>query len=208
VEAPDPDVLLVMLQQAERLTRLVEQLLDLSRLESGDIPLDLRKVDLGLLVREVVSEVEVARSHLVRVRVEVPAHFPPLWADRERVHQVLFNLLDNAVQFTPPGGDVVVSAVRLAGRVEVRVSDTGPGIPPEHLPFLFERFYRVDQARSRGEGGTGIGLAIARSIVESHGGRISAKSEVGKGSEFAFDLPVATTPAPSQEAVRVHGGSR
>jgi signal transduction histidine kinase len=114
-----------------------------------------------------------------------------VWADRERVHQVLFNLLDNAVRFTPDGGEVTVSAGTVDGRCEVSVTDTGPGIPPEHLPLLFERFYRVDEARSRGEGGTGIGLAIARSVVEAHGGRIWAESEPGKGSVFRFELPVA-----------------
>ena len=141
-----------------------------------------------------MSEVEAARGdHFVHVRFDVPDDLPPAWADRERIHQVLFNLLDNAVRFTPPGGEVTVSAAGAAGRCEVRVADTGPGIPPEHMPFLFERFYRVDQARSRGDGGTGIGLAIARSVVEAHGGRIRAESEVGRGSVFTFELPLAMT---------------
>jgi len=108
------------------------------------------------------------------------------------VHQVLFNLLDNAVRFTPTGGAVTVSAHRHNGAVEVKVTDTGVGIPAEHLPRLFERFYRADPARSREDGGTGIGLAIARSVVEAHGGHIRAESEIGKGSVFTFDLPVAS----------------
>jgi two-component system phosphate regulon sensor histidine kinase PhoR len=112
-------------------------------------------------------------------------------ADRERVHQVLFNLMDNAVRFTPSGGEVTVSAERHNGSVEISVADTGVGISPEHLPRLFERFYRVDTARSRDDGGTGIGLAIARSVVEAHGGHLEARSELGKGSVFTFDLPVA-----------------
>ncbi|MFN2544321.1 MAG: sensor histidine kinase [Actinomycetota bacterium] len=192
VERPDPEVLQVMLQQADRLSRLVEQLLDLSRLDSGDVPLAPHELELDGLVREVVSEVAVARAgHLVRFRDELPSDLPMVWADRERIHQVLFNLLDNAARFTPPGGEVVVSGGRVPGRCEIRVTDTGPGIPPEHLPFLFERFYRVDQARSRGVGGTGIGLAIARSVIEAHGGRIWAESEIGRGSVFGFDLPIA-----------------
>jgi signal transduction histidine kinase len=196
VERPDPDVLQVMLQQTERLSRLVDQLLDLSRLESGDVPLEREQLDIGPLVDEVLSEVAVSRDgRAVRVRSDVPSGLPPAWADRERIHQVLFNLLDNAVRFTPPGGEVVISAARGPGRCEVRVADTGPGIPPEHLPLLFERFYRVDQARSRGDGGTGIGLAIARSVVEAHGGRIWAESEVGRGSTFTFELPLARTEA-------------
>jgi signal transduction histidine kinase len=206
VEPPNPDVLQVMLQQTERLSRLVEQLLDLSRLESGDVPMDREHVDLKSLISSVIAEVQVARGdHLVAVRMEVPPEMPAVWADRERVHQVVFNLLDNAVRFTPPGGEVVVSAAVAGVRCEIRVVDPGPGIPPEHLPFLFERFYRVDSARSRGDGGTGIGLAIARSVVEAHGGRIWADSEVGVGSVFTFDLPLATSKVRSTLTT---GGSR
>jgi len=124
----------------------------------------------------------------------VPDGLAPVWADRERLHQVLFNLIGNAVRFSPGGGVVTVSARRRGSRCEVRVADTGPGIPAEHLPHVFERFYRVDPARSRGDGGTGIGLAIARSVVEAHGGRIWAESQVGEGSVFAFDLPLAGPP--------------
>jgi signal transduction histidine kinase len=206
VEAPDPRVLQVMLQQTERLSRLVDQLLDLSRLDTGDVPLDREALDLDSVAHAVASEVEVARAdHLVHVRVDVPADLPPLWADRERIHQVLFNLIDNAARFTPPGGEVAVSAVRSGQRCEVKVTDTGPGISPEHLPFLFDRFYRVDQARSRGDGGTGIGLAIAKSVVEAHGGGIRAESEVGRGSVFAFDVPLAQ--AHQRPTVRT-GGNR
>jgi signal transduction histidine kinase len=193
VEAPDPATLQVMLTQTERLSRLIDQLLELSRLESGELPLRREEVELGPLVSQVLSEIEVARSDGgVEVSSDVPADLPAIEADRERVHQVLFNLLDNAVRFTPTGGSVTVSAERHDGSVEVRVADTGVGISPEHLPRLFERFYRADPARSRGDGGTGIGLAIARSVVEAHGGHIAAASEPGTGSVFTFDLPVAS----------------
>ena len=192
VERPDPETLQVMLAQSERLGRLVDQLLELSRLESGDLSLHREEVPLRPLVSEVVSEIEVARSDkAVRLDEEIPEDLPAIFADRERVHQVLFNLLDNAVRFTPAGGHVTVSASRRRDDVDVAVSDTGPGIAPEHLPRLFERFYRVDEARSRDGGGTGIGLAIARSVVEAHGGRIWAESELGRGSVFTFELPVA-----------------
>jgi len=192
VEQPDPRTLQVMLGQSERLGRLVEQLLELSRLESGELPLHREEVSLGPLVREVRSEIEVARSDAeVKIEEDLPEDLPPVFVDRERVHQVLFNLLDNAVRFTPPGGAVMVSAHRHDGSVDVHVTDTGPGIAPEHLPRLFERFYRVDPSRSAKDGGTGIGLAIARSVVEAHGGRIRAESEEGKGSVFTFELPVA-----------------
>jgi signal transduction histidine kinase len=191
VEEPRPELLAVMLQQTERLSRLVEQLLDLSRLESGDIPMRIEPVALAPLVDRVVGEVRVARpDREIRVHNEVPEDFPPVAADRERIHQVLMNLLDNAFRFTPPGGVVTVSAVGRGEVSEVSVADTGPGIPSEHLPYVFERFYRVDPSRSREDGGTGIGLAIARSVIEAHGGRIWAESRVGRGSRFTFALPV------------------
>jgi len=156
------------------------------------VPLHREEVALRPLVSRVLSEIEVTRPRLdVELAQEVPEGLPPVYADAERVHQVLFNLLDNAVRFTPPGGRICVSAAGHNGSVDVEVRDTGPGIAPEHLPRLFERFYRVDTARSREEGGTGIGLAIARSVVEAHGGRIWAESEPGKGSTFTFELPVA-----------------
>jgi signal transduction histidine kinase len=174
------------------LGRLIEQLLELSRLESGELPLQREEIPLAPLVTQVLSEIEMARSDRgVAVESELPNDLPSVNADRERVHQVLFNLVDNAVRFTPAGGAVTVSAYRHNGSVEVKVADTGVGIPPEHLPRLFERFYRADPARSRGDGGTGIGLAIARSVVEAHGGHIRAESELGRGSVFTFDLPVA-----------------
>ena len=195
VERPDPETLQVMLAQSERLGRLVDQLLDLSRLESGDVPLDREPVPLAPLVSQVLSEIDVARADRgVAVSSAVPEDLPPAMADRERVHQVLFNLVDNAVRYTPSGGEVTVSAHRENGSVEVEVRDTGVGIPAEHLPRLFERFYRVDTSRSRDDaGGTGIGLAIARSVVEAHGGQIHAESEPGRGSTFTFELPVAPT---------------
>jgi len=195
VERPDPETLQIMLAQSERLGRLVDQLLDLSQLESGDVPLERGRVELAPLVAEVLSEIEVARPDRgVRLADAVPEDIPPVFADRERVHQVLFNLLDNAVRFTPAGGRVTVSASRHDGSVDVAVADTGPGISAEDLSRVFERFYRVDRSRSRDDGGTGIGLAIARSVVEAHGGRIWVESEPGRGSTFTFELPAAVPP--------------
>lgn len=192
VEQPDPRTLQVMLTQSERLGRLVEQLLDLSKLESGEVALHREEMPLAPVVSQVMSEIRVARPDGgVQLAQDLPDDLPPVDADRERVHQVLFNLVDNAVRFTPEGGEVRIEAHQLNGSVQVRVADTGSGIPPEHLPRLFERFYRVDSARAREDGGTGIGLAIARSVVEAHGGHLEAESELGEGSVFTFDLPVA-----------------
>jgi signal transduction histidine kinase len=192
VEQPDPKTLQVILTQTERLGRLVDQLLDLSRLESGEVHLHLEPMALAPLASRVISEISVGRSLTdVTLRNEVPDTVQ-VEADIERMHQVLYNLVDNAVRFTPPGGQVSIRAARDEARVRIEVADTGIGIGAEHLPRLFERFYRADPSRSRDDGGgTGIGLAIARSIVEGHGGRITAASEPGHGATFIFDLPAA-----------------
>src|SRR6185369_3897236 len=147
---------------------------------------------LAPLITQVAAEIEVTRgTGGSTLELDLEEDLPPVYADPERIHQVLFNLLDNALRFTPAGGRVVVTAGRAAEGVEVAVADTGPGIAPEHLSRVFERFYRVDSARSRDDGGTGIGLAIARSVVEAHDGRIWAESEPGRGSIFRFELPTA-----------------
>jgi signal transduction histidine kinase len=197
IERPDRETLQVMLGQTERLGRLVDQLLDLSRLESGEVPLHLEPMALSPVVERVISEFSVGRSMTdVALHDEVDGDLF-VDADAERIHQVLFNLVDNAVRFTPPGGEVTIAARRDADRVRVRVTDTGVGVGPEHLPRLFERFYRADASRSRDDGGgTGIGLAIARSIVEGHGGRITAESEPNNGATFTFDLPAADAALP------------
>jgi signal transduction histidine kinase len=189
VEKPNEPLFGVMVRQSERLSGLVDQLLELSRLESGDVPLKLEPVEVGPLVEQVASEIKVARSERpVRLENLVAADLPPLQADRERIHQVLFNLLDNAWRFSPPDGVVTVRAMRQNGACEVWVEDEGPGIPAKDLARVFERFYRVDPARSRDDGGTGIGLAIAKSVVEAHGGVIWAETREG-GATFRFVLP-------------------
>jgi signal transduction histidine kinase len=218
VERPDPETLQIMLQQSERLSRLVEQLLDLSRLESGDVPMELSPVRLRPLVDQVVGEVQVAAAgrgaSVAQPENRVAADAPPVLADPERVHQVLYNLLDNALRYTPQAGSVTVTGAVVDGRFELTVTDTGPGIPAEHLPFVFERFYRADAARARGRGGTGIGLAIVRSVVEAHGGRVRAESEPGVGSAFTFDLPLApdgagdTTPPEHRDVSTPDAGAR
>ncbi len=191
VERSDRETLAVMLAQSERLSRLVDELLDLSRLESGEVPLSVEPVLLRPLVEQVVAEVAIARAgHPVEVANDVAPALAPVRADAERLHQVLFNLLDNAVRFTPSGGRVGVTASSDGSRVEVSVADTGPGIPDTELSRVFERFYRLDHARSRSEGGTGIGLTIARSLVEAHGGAIWAECGREGGSVFRFSLPL------------------
>ena len=199
VEQPDPATLEVMLAQSERLGRLVEQLLDLSKLQSGEVPLHRERVPLAPLVAQVISEIEVRGPDHGTIARSLDEDLPPVDADPERVHQVLYNLVDNAVRATPGDGTITIEAHRVNGDVHVSVADTGIGIDPQDLPRVFERFYRVDPSRSRHDGGTGIGLAIARSVVEAHGGQIQATSEPGQGSVFSFDLPVATEPAGGTE---------
>ncbi len=200
IEQPDRETMQVMLNQTERLGRLVDQLLDLSKLESGEVPLQLEPMALSPAIDQVLSEFSVGRAVTdVSLTADVPEDLA-VEADRERIHQVLFNLVDNAVRFTPPGGGVTIRAWREDDRVQVEVHDTGVGVAPEHLSRLFERFYRADPARSRDDGGgTGIGLAIARSIVEGHGGRITAASQPGNGATFTFDLPAAHAAVPASD---------
>jgi signal transduction histidine kinase len=193
VEEANPETLAVMLQQTERLGKLVEGLLDLSRLESGATLMEIEAVELYPLAQQAAAEVQIARRDKdVEVAVEVPTDLV-VAADPARIGQVLFNLLDNALRFTPSGGRVGVRAAGLDGICEVVVEDTGSGIPPDRLGIVFERFYRVDPARSRADGGAGLGLAIARTIVEAHGGRIWAEAAPGGGCEIHLTLPSGGT---------------
>ena len=179
-----------MLAQVERLGRLVDQLLDLLAARVGRGPAPDRGPAAQPLVDDLISGIDVALAGRgVDVRNDV-ADLPALSADRERVHQVLFNLVDNAVRFTPDGGGVTIGPApeRLGrGRRRRHRRRDRRGASPR----LFERFYRADAARTRGEGGPGSGSRCARSVVEAHGGRISAESEPGHGSVFTFDLPSA-----------------
>jgi two-component system, OmpR family, phosphate regulon sensor histidine kinase PhoR len=187
----DRDFLEVIRKNAIRMSRLTEDLLTLARVESGEQRFDIQPVTPAELVREAVQNFrEIARTHGAELQVEDAAS-PPVSADREAIHQVFSNLIDNALKYGGSSGRVVLGA-RPAGRVvEFYVRDFGPGISSEHLPRLFERFYRVDKARSRESGGTGLGLAIAKHIVLAHGGAIRAESELNHGSTFLFTLPTA-----------------
>jgi two-component system phosphate regulon sensor histidine kinase PhoR len=176
--------------EVDSLSLLVTELLELSRIESGRVPLNLvptRPID---IVQPAVErlQLQVDRSGL-NLHVDCREDLPAVMADASRVQQVLVNLLHNAIKFTTPEGEVNVSAIRQEQWVQFAVSDTGIGIAPEDLPRIFERFYKVD--RSRASSGTGLGLAIARHLVEAHGGRIWAESEPGKGSTFYFTIPLA-----------------
>ncbi len=180
--------------EAGRLSRLVDDLQELSRVEAGAYSLDLRPFDPASLIHTAVKRLsELARKQGLALKVDLPAGLPMAQGDESRMAQVLTNLVGNALQYTPQGGEVVISALQKGNEIEFSVKDNGIGIPAEHLPHLFTRFYRVDKSRSRASGGgSGIGLTIARHLVEAHGGRIRAESEgEGQGSTFSFTLKAA-----------------
>ena len=179
-------------READRLQRLVRDLQELSRVESGALTLDRQPVPVPRLVAAVVDRLgrQFAEKE-VTLETDVPADLPPVRADEDRIGQVLLNLVGNALQYTPAGGRVVVDVRQEGEVIRLSVQDTGIGIAPEHLPHVFERFYRVDKSRSRAGGGSGIGLTIARHLVEAHGGQMWAQSAgLGQGSTFTFTLPV------------------
>jgi two-component system phosphate regulon sensor histidine kinase PhoR len=178
----------MIVTEVERLTRILEDLLILSRAE-GKIP-ERNLFSLYDLIQDVVERFQSqAEKASVRLHSEAPSPLS-LVANRDQMEQVLVNLIDNAIKYTPSGGKVEVKAETGEGQVVIRVTDTGIGIMSQDLPRLFERFYRVDKARSRQSGGTGLGLSIVKHIVETHGGKVSVESEFGRGSVFSVTLPI------------------
>jgi len=180
-------------READRLQRLVNDLQELSRVEAGAYELEPKPIDLLGLMLAVVRRLEQQfKEKDVILEVEIPANFPPIQADGDRIEQVLINLVGNALQHTPSGGKVKVSAKQQSGEIQISVSDTGIGISAEHTENIFTRFYRVEKSRARTGGGSGIGLTIAKYLVEAHGGRIWVESSGHElGSTFTFSLPNA-----------------
>jgi two-component system OmpR family sensor kinase/two-component system sensor histidine kinase BaeS len=185
--------------QTRLLSRLVNDLHDLAQAEAGQLQLRLQPTDMASLVHKAAAAFgPVAEARGVTLTCQAPAELPPMLADSARLTQVLHNLLTNALHFTPAGGTISLSAGqngKLNGQppsLWLSVRDTGEGILPEHLPHVFDRFYRADPARSRATGGSGLGLAIARAIVEAHGGEMSVASDgvPGRGSVFTVHLPL------------------
>jgi signal transduction histidine kinase len=191
VERPDPVVLKRMLGQVERLGGLVNQLLDLSRLESGAIPLRSRTFSVADLLKTAADEsgLQARGPDGVVVEVSVVPADLEVYGDPERVHQVVANLLDNAIAHSPPGGGVRMEASRNGGVARIEVRDEGPGIPSDEAARVFERFYRSDSARSSREGSSGLGLAIARWIVDLHGGDIRVDTTYSDGCNMVVELP-------------------
>ncbi|MDP2856785.1 MAG: ATP-binding protein [Bacillota bacterium] len=181
----------VILKETDRMSRLVRDLLDLSRIDYKQVAFDLRPVDPATLLRDSVRKLSVqAGNKGINLNI-VADETPAVLADWDRLQQVVLNVVANSIEFTPQGGSVTLEAAENGEMVTFRIADTGIGIPQADLPRIFERFYRVDKARSRQMGGTGLGLAIAKEIIDAHKGRIRIESQVGKGTVVTFELPVA-----------------
>jgi two-component system, OmpR family, phosphate regulon sensor histidine kinase PhoR len=211
--APSREFLEIIRKNSSRMSRLTEDLLTLARVESGETRFEPESVPPAELLHDAEESFrEIARTHGIDLRIQdlqiqdspthlqsknvpianpLPENLPPVLADREAIHQVFSNLIDNALKYGASGGRIVLGARAVSHAVEFFVQDFGAGIGSEHLPRLFERFYRVDKARSRESGGTGLGLAIAKHIMLAHGGSIRAESEIAHGSTFLFTLPTA-----------------
>jgi signal transduction histidine kinase len=177
-------------QESGRLTRLVGGLLLLAQAESGKLALNMKRVELDLLVTEVFQEMTILAGNKMHIRLnDIDQAY--VNGDRDRLKQVFINLVANAVQYTPQGGEIFLSLEKIGEQARVIIRDTGPGIPAEDLPHIFERFYRAEKSRTRREStGFGLGLSIANWIVERHGGRIEVNSQEGKGTTFAIWLPL------------------
>jgi signal transduction histidine kinase len=192
VAEPAPAVLASLYDEAILLSQLVDDLQDLALSDAGQLALNREVTDADELVASAVRAVQPeAARHGITLSYRGPDASQSVLADVRRVGQVLRNLLANALAYTSAGGDVTVTAVARERDLEVRVADTGSGIPAEHLPYVFERFYRVDSSRARATGGAGIGLAIVKQLVEAHGGRVTVRSTTGVGTTFSFTLPTA-----------------
>jgi signal transduction histidine kinase len=194
VVAASPETFEIVREEASRLEGLVEDLRTLSMADAGELPLMRRSCSPARLLADVQKAfAQQASKQQVALQLSVAEKLPDVDVDSQRFHQVLSNVLDNALRYSPPGGEIRMGARPLDGRVEFRISDDGPGIPESELPLIFERFHRVQTARSRTEGGSGLGLAIAKSIVERHGGAIRAEASPQHGLTVVIELDVAHT---------------
>jgi signal transduction histidine kinase len=189
---PDAKTIRSLNEEAMLLSRLVDDLQDLALAEAGELKLVCQTEDVSELVNQTVTAMQAqAVAKGLSVSIDLPDRLPPVSIDYHRISQVLRNLLENAVAHTAQGGVITVAAKQQDNWVEVSVTDTGEGIPADDLPNIFERFYRVDKSRTRATGGSGLGLTIAKRLVEAHGGKIKVQSELGKGSCFSFTIPVS-----------------
>lgn len=193
----DPETLDVIQEETTRMTRLVGDLLLLARADSGGLPLQRDPVALDDVLFEVYRQVRLLEKPVDIQLAEVDQVM--VLGDSDRLKQLVLNLVENAVKYTQPGGEVCLRLSKRTGWAHLEISDTGIGIPPEDLPHIFDRFYRVEKARSRAQGGSGLGLSIAKWIAQAHGGGIRVKSQVGEGTTFTITLPLYNPPEPLKE---------
>ena len=195
----------VILNESDRMTKIVQDLLELSRFDAGSVQFNFERFSLAKSIEDVRDAVKLecaARGHTMTVHT--PEDLPDIVGDRARIEQVLINIVTNAIKYTPDGGQIDITSGSSDGFVWVAIKDTGIGIPEEDIPRLFDRFYRVDKARSRESGGTGLGLSIALEIIQRHGGAIDVQSAVGEGTTVTVRLPIEPKAHPGDK----NGGAR
>jgi len=186
------EFLSIIYQDSNRLANLIDDLLDLSKIESGKMKLEFEPLEILPIVNRCVNVLrKSAKDKSLSVKLDIPTNLLKILGDHKRLSQVFLNLLDNAIKYTPEGGSITVNATSKEKIVQVDISDTGIGISEKDLPRIFERFYRVDKARSRELGGTGLGLSIVKHIIQAHNGQVWVQSTLGQGSTFSFTIPIA-----------------
>lgn len=189
--SPTPDVIDSLHEEAMLLNRLIDDLQDMALAEAGQLALKTERVSVGDEVRSAINSLKTRIDEgKLEIKTKIPKDCPDVLADSKRFGQILRNLLNNAVTHLPAGGTIKIKAAPINSQVEIMIEDTGCGISPDELPFVFERFYRADESRSRATGGAGLGLAIVKQIVEAHGGEARIESQVNKGTKIFFTLPV------------------
>jgi signal transduction histidine kinase len=187
---PTPEMFNTMHSEAQHLSRLVDDLRTLSLADAGELPLVLQQVEPEALIQRMLNAYQIQADQAgITLSSDMPARLPSIRVDMERMVQVMGNLMNNALRYTPAGGKIELCARESSSRVELQVSDNGPGIPAEDLPYIFERSFRGDKTRQQHDGESGLGLAIARSLVEAQGGRITVASEAGQGTTFIIAFP-------------------
>lgn len=188
--SPSPEMFTILHTEAQHLSHLVEDLKTLSLADAGELPLNYQYIAPEILLKRAANTYRVqAEEKNISLNLEIAPNLPEVRVDVERMAQVLGNLMSNALRYTPAGGKITLSSHKLDGQVSLQVADSGVGIPPENLPYIFERSFRGDKARQHLQGETGLGLAIAKSLVEAQGGSINVQSELGKGTTFTIILP-------------------
>jgi PAS domain S-box-containing protein len=201
---PDPDLMQAALQVADKRARhlqhLIEELLDLSRIEAGKLSIKRENLEIA---KHVLETIEMFRDDQdqkdLEIVVDIPEGIPPVFADHDKIHQVFTNLVSNAIKFSSSGGRIVVAARQQGNWAEVKVTDSGVGIPADRIDRIFEKFYQVDSSNTRKHAGTGLGLSIVKMLISALGGSIPVSSELGKGTTFIFTLPLGTAVSPAEE---------